>query len=114
MKFKSWLPIFAALITAQVIIVGCGTTPQTTAYNTIFTVETTASAAVDGYYTAVIKGIAPTNQVPQVSQAFNTLQAACILASTTSQAGTNALASPELTVELGQLLNLVQTAAPTK
>ena len=91
------------------VVVGCTTTSQRTAYNTIATVEQTATLAVDDYYTAVIKGITTTNGVPQVSKAYNDLQAAGTLAALASQAGTNALAPASLVLEASQLGVLITT-----
>ena len=96
------------LITLCVIgLVGCTTGTQRTGYNTIFSVEQTATTAVDGYYALVIKGVVTTNSVPMVSQRFNQLQMACTLAADATQAGTNALASATLMQEESDLINLV-------
>lgn len=103
-----------ALLSGIPLLSSCGTTPQRTTFNTIGAAEVTASAAVDGYYTAVINKVAGTNQVPQVSQAFNQFQAAATLAATLDQAGTNAIAPAALNTELTQLLSLVATLVPTK
>lgn len=90
-----------------IILVGCTTSQQRTGYNTIFSVEQTATTAVDGYYALVLKGVVTTNSVPMVSQKFNQLQAACTLAADTTQAGTNALASASLVQEETDLISLV-------
>lgn len=93
---------------------GCNTTQQTAAFNTIFTVEQTATSTVDAYYALVIKGTIPTNSVPQVSKAFNELQAACTLAAATAENGTNALAPTQLQAELADLTSLIGSLTPTK
>jgi pectin methylesterase-like acyl-CoA thioesterase len=97
-----------------VTLVGCTTTQQTTAYNTIATVEQTATVAVDDYYTLVFQGKVSTNSVPQVSQAYNNLQAVAALAATATQSGTNALASANLVIEASQLGTLIQTIENNK
>ena len=89
-------------------IVACNTTQQQTAYNTIYTIEQTATVGVNTYYALVIKGTVPTNGVPAVSKAFNDLQAACALAAAASQAGSNALATSNLVVEASSLGALIQ------
>jgi hypothetical protein len=100
--------LIISLVLATTII-GCTTSSQRTTYNTIFTVEQTASTAVDTYYSLVIKGTITTNNVPVVSKAFNDLQAAATLAATADQAGTNALAPASLILEASQLGSLITT-----
>lgn len=114
MKFKTLFKTFALALCClavplAIVTTGCHTPPQRTAYNSIFSVEQTASAAVDGYYAAVIHGQARTNEVPKVSAAFNDLQAACTLAASVDRAGTNAIAPAALTTELLQLTSLIAT-----
>jgi predicted neuraminidase len=92
---------------------GCTTAAQRTTYNTIATVEQTATAAVDGYFSLVIKGTVTTNAVPIVAKSFNDLQAAGKLAADASEAGTNALAPASLILEATDLGNLVQTIEAT-
>ena len=110
---KHYIKIWSlAFLTTIVVvgIIGCANqSAQRTAYNTIFTIEQTADATVDGYYTAVIKGTASTNGLANVSQKFNQLQAACTLAAATSQNGTNALASTQLIQELADLISFIGT-----
>ena len=69
----------------------------------------TASATYDGYLGAVLAGQVKTNDVPKVSQLFTQIQAGCALAAVADQAGTNAIAPAELTVEVSQLVALVAT-----
>ena len=97
-----------------VAIVGCSTTAQRTAYNTISSIDATATVAVDGYYTLVLQGKVPTNSVPAVSKAYNELKLAEQVAETASQAGTNALAPANLILEASQLGTLIQTIETTK
>ena len=91
------------------IVAGCSTTAQRTAFNTIATVEQTATLGVDDYFTLVIQNKVPTNGVPAVSKAFNDLQAAGKLAASASEAGTNALAPGSLVIEAGNLGTLITT-----
>lgn len=110
MKFR--MTLLAAVLCCGVIV-GCNTTQQTQAYKTIASIEAAAVAAYDGYCTAVIKGYATTNALPQVSQKFNQIQIACTVAAATSQAGTNALASAQLTSELSDLNALIVSLTAT-
>ena len=105
--------LFIALC-LTVAIVGCTTTSQRTAYNTLFTVESAATTSVDTYYGLVLKGTVSTNGVPQVSKAYNDLQAACALAAITAQNGTNALAPASIVMEASQLGTLITTLETTK
>lgn len=88
---------------------GCTAPAQRTAYNTIFTVEQTATLAVDDYFSLVIKGTLSTNGVPTVASAFDSLQSAGRLAATASELGTNALAPSGLIIEAANLGNLITT-----
>jgi hypothetical protein len=99
---------------AAIIFCGCTTSQQTTAYTTISTVEQTATAAVDGYYKLVISGTITTNNVPTVSQAYNDLQAAGVLAAEAGEAGTNSLASSNLVQEASSLGALITNIENTK
>lgn len=102
------------LIAVVVIIQGCTTSQQTIAYNTLFSLEKTTTAAIDTYDSMVIKGTIPTNSVPQVSKAYNDFQAAFVLAVDAVQFNTNAVAPPALVVESQDLLNLITTVEGTK
>lgn len=99
--------LIATLIFA---IIGCTTSQQKTTFNALSTVETLADASYSNYVALVIKGNAPTNQLPQVSKAYNDLHAAITLAAALNQSGTNALVPTNVTVELTDLLNLIATA----
>jgi len=108
------LIIVAALLVAVLIFPACNTASRRTAYNSIATVEQSATLAVDDYYTLVLQGKVSTNGVPAISHAYNNLQAAANLAATASQAGTNALASSALVLEASQLGVLINTFKTSK
>jgi len=94
-------------VVAIMAMTGCTTTQQRTTYTTLATVEATTTATVDGYYLATIKGLASTNGIPQVSQAFNKFQAAFVLAVDIAQNNTNALASSALQQEAADVVKIV-------
>jgi len=106
-KFK--ISLLAACLLAGGLIVGCQSPPQVVAYNTINTVEQTATVAVNDYFQLAIKGTVSTNGIPTVAKAFNDLQTAGALAAAASQAGGNALASSNLVVEASSLGALITT-----
>jgi hypothetical protein len=108
---KLLLPI---IVCVTIGVAGCTTSSQRTTYNTISTVEQTATVAVDDYYTLVIKGTVSTNGVPTVSRAYNDFQQAGELAAITAQNGTNALAPASLIMEASQLGALITTLETTK
>jgi hypothetical protein len=102
--------ILIGLGLVTVIVIGCTTTAQRNAYNTIFSVEQTATLAVDDYFTLVLKGTITTNSVPVVAKSFNDLQTAAKLAADATAAGTNGLAPASLILEATDLGNLITTA----
>lgn len=110
-KFISELVFVLCLSSlAAAMLLGCTTTQQKTTYNALATIEATASSAYTAYVQGVIKGQIPTNNVPQVSQAYNGLQKAIAAATVLDQAGTNYLVSSNLTAELTAFVNLATTA----
>lgn len=102
------------LFGAMLCMVGCGTTSQTTAFNTIGSIEATGQAAYDAYAMLVIKGTVSTNALPQVAAEYNQFQSDVILAATVSAQGTNGLAPAALTADLAALATAVSTASTIK
>lgn len=114
MKNSTLLKISLCLwfaVAGIVVITGCTTTQQTTAYKTLYAVEQTTVAGYDGYIGEVIAGRVPTNGVPTVSKAFNKFQAAFLFELDLVQFNTNAVASASLTQESIDLLNLITTVS---
>lgn len=97
-----------------IIVIGCTTSQQTTAYKTVGSVEVTAQATYDGYCSLVINGAIPTNSVPQVAAAYNQLQADALLAASLSSQGTNALATTNLVTDLSSLTSIITTISQIK
>lgn len=102
--------ILVPLVSIALLIAGCTTTQQTTAYKTLYSVEHTTVSAYDGYIDTVIKGQTSTNQVPTVAKAFNTFQASYIIALDAVQYNTNALAPAALVQESQDVIGLIITA----
>lgn len=103
-----------SFVGSMVLEQGCTTTQQRQAVNTIAGVETSATAAVDAYYTLVVKGKVSTNGLPKVSRAYDSLQASVRLALTVVQNNTNALAPASLITESTDLINLVNQVKGAK
>jgi uncharacterized lipoprotein NlpE involved in copper resistance len=102
-----------AVMALPALIVGCNTTQQRTTYNTLGALEATATAAVDGYYAATIKGLAPTNGIPTVSKAFNEFQASFVVAIDLAQNNSNVLADTNLQQEAADVITAVTQFFPT-
>lgn len=75
-----------ALITALLLLTLAACVTKTrTVYNTLFSVESATTTAVDGYYSYVAKqytggNYAATNDVPRVNQAYNQFQSGLLVA----------------------------------
>ncbi len=93
---------------------GCTTSQQRTAYNTLASAETTATATVDGYYLACVKGFADTNGIPTVTKAYNKFQGVMQVAVLLAQNNTNALAPANVMTELSVVVSTVAVFTPTK
>lgn len=102
------------ILIATFVFIGCKSPPDRIAYNTIASVEQTASVAVDGYYSLVIQGTVKTNGLPDVSLKFNQLQAAATVAANVGSAGTNSLAPAALVQELADLTAFISTLETKK
>lgn len=105
MKKLITLALIVGLSTAA--FVGCTTSQQRTAYNTLYSVEATTTATVDGYYLAAAKGLASTNGIPKVSSAYNDFQKSFVIALDAAQFNTNALAPASLQQESADVIALV-------
>lgn len=103
------LGLFAA-VAVICVMEGCTTSQQTAGYQTLYGLESGATAAYSGYTSLVIKGTVPTNNVPAISKAFNIFQASMLPALDAVQYSTNALAPANLIQESTDLIHLINTA----
>jgi hypothetical protein len=103
-----WLCV-AVLFGISGFFIGCTTSQQTAAYNTLSGLETGTTAAYNAYLTLVVQGKVTTNAVPQVSHAYNDFQAAMVIATVSAQNNTNALAPTNLVTEAAAVVNLITT-----
>lgn len=101
--------LICVTVAVGVICIGCTTNQQTTALNTLSSLEQTTTTTYDGYLTLVIQGKVPTNDVPKVSHAYNDFQAGMVVAIVTLQGNTNALAPTNLVTESGAIIQLINT-----
>lgn len=117
---KKYLPTASVItllsLSAMVLlaVLGCNTSQQKTAYNTLFSLEQTTTAAVDAYDALVVQGKVPTNDIPKVSKAYNDFQAGMALALDAVRNNTNAVAPPNLVLESQDLVNLLVLIENTK
>ncbi len=96
-------------ILVGLILIGCTTSQQRTTYNTLASVEATATATVDGYYLACAKGFADTNGIPLVTRSYNKFQGVMQVAVLVAQNNTNALAPANVMEELSTVVQTVAT-----
>lgn len=89
---------------------GCTTTQQTTAYKTLYSLESSTTATYQGYLDLVIKGTVATNDVPKVAKAYNAFHAGALVALDAVAYNTNALAPANLVIEAQDVVNLINTA----
>lgn len=80
------------------IPIGCGTTPKSITYKTLYGLEQVTVSAYDGYLQLVIQGRVRTNSVPQISRDFNQFQAAMQAAIELANHSTNAMANASLII----------------
>lgn len=95
-------------------VAGCTTSQQRTNYNTLASVEATATATVQGYYVACAKGFADTNGIPRVTKAYNEFQGVMQVAVVFAQNNSNALASASVMQELSAVVSAVATFSPVE
>jgi len=65
---------FPLLLVLALFIGACASSPKKVAYNTLFTVEHSTTAAYDTYIAGVLKGRWKTNDVPTVSKSYDQFQ----------------------------------------
>lgn len=117
---KQIITVFAALalvfgatgvLTCVLSTSGCATkTPQTVAYDTIYSLETGVTAAYDSYLTLIVKQKVSTNQLADISKAFNLFQMAATEATVQVQGNTNAPAPLTLTQQANALTARIAAA----
>lgn len=83
--------IMPAVVSAA-ILVGCTTSQQRIAANTLSATHDVVQGGVEGYFLATAKGLAPTNGIPAVAGAYNKFQTVYVVAVDLAQNNTNALA----------------------
>jgi hypothetical protein len=103
-----------AIGVAGALIVGCTTSQQKAAVNSLYSIDQTTTAAVDAFDTLVIQGQVPTNDVPKISKAYNDYHAAFLIAVDAVQYNTNAIAPPNLVIEANDIVNLINTVKGNK
>ncbi len=108
------LKLAIPLLLAIAFIGACTTTQKKTAYNTLYSLEVSTTAAYQGYLTEVVQGKVPTNNVPKVSGAYNKFQIGIDTAATAAQFNWTNLAPAEVVGLAGQVLNAILEAKGSK
>jgi NAD/NADP transhydrogenase beta subunit len=104
--------LLAGVAALALSITACNTTQQRTVFTTLGSLESTATAGVDGYFLAAVKGLADTNGIPKVSALYNKFQVDMQAAVLLAQNNTNALATTNLVAEAGAMLSAVAQYYP--
>ena len=65
---------FPLLLVIALFIGACATSPQKAAYNTLYTLEHSTTAAYDTFIYGVVRGHFKTNDVPTVSKNYDQFQ----------------------------------------
>lgn len=98
------IPLLACLV-----LIGCTTSQQTTAFKTIGTAEAAVIGANAGFLDSVVTGQTSTNAVPTVEAAFNATQLALHQAAALASGGTNAPPSPATAAQAQNFINLANS-----
>lgn len=98
------------LIPVMLAVPGCTTSQQRVAYNSLYSVETSTTAAYDAYLHSVVLGKVTTNDVPQVTQAFNNFQLAMQAAVMVGQFNMTNAAPSNVTALASNVLSLIVKA----
>lgn len=93
-----------------VMLIACSTTQKKIAYQTLYGVETSTTAAYDGFISLVIDGKVKTNGVPAVSQSFNRFQIGMQTAISTAQFNYTNLAPNEVIALANEVLTAILKA----
>lgn len=114
---KNWKQIIVAVamlfafsaITVTPLI-GCKSTPQKIAINSLATLGTGVNSAYEGYLESVVTGQTPTNDVPKVTGLYRNFQTAFGVAAGAAHFATNTtLATPELIAIANKVTDAITT-----
>ncbi len=104
----------AVALAALVCGMTCSPSAQRTAYNTLGMTEQTVVTAVNTYADLLLKGQVRTNEVPQVSKAFNAFQQAYLAAVQQAKFDTNGVVTPDIAALGGQVISIINAATGAK
>lgn len=105
---SAFLPL-ALLLAAMAVgtVAACNTTQQRIAANTLSATHDVVTTGVDSYFIATAKGLAPTNGIAPVGDAYNKFQKVYVAAVVFAQNNTNALAPDNVLQEAGAVANVI-------
>lgn len=113
-SFRRWFPSLFVALAIMCSGMTCNTSQQKASYNTLYSLEKTTVEAYDGYLSAVVQGVASTNEVPRVSRMFNAFQKHMGDSVTLVQGSTNAMPTEALVSESLQLVNTINALTRKK
>lgn len=107
---KTFLGLFLCVSGVSLINSGCSSPPSRIAFNTLASVQKGTIQAYDRFLDGVLAGRISTNNVPKVSQAFNSFQSTMGAALVLAQFSTNAPATEKVLVEAAKVTSAIAEA----
>lgn len=95
------------VLTTGALFVGCQSTPDRIAYNTIGGIDSAAKLSYDDYVDLVIAKKLTTNDLAEVSRDYNDLHQVLLIASITASQGTNSIVPSNLFTNSLNFANLI-------
>ncbi len=109
MKTKLTSLLLAVAFICAGLFTACNTSQKSIAYKTLYGVEVATTGAYDGYIDLVYAKELPTNDVPKVSQYYNTFQSSMSIAVTIARGNMNAVAPANVIANGAAVVNLIST-----
>jgi hypothetical protein len=103
-----------ALFVAIMLLGALGCSTNRTAYNTLAATQQAGKLSYDGYVDSILSGQTSTNDLPIVSQAFNTFESVMRVSIDAASGNTNAPATPEASAALSKLITTVSNSKGKK
>lgn len=110
MKTHNSLLVPCLIVAIALTLCACSlfkSSSSNTAVNTLGASEKLTSDAYSAYLALVVQGKVPTNNVPKISQAFNTFQALVTVTAASLATGTNAAVTPDVLTGQNNVINLI-------
>lgn len=99
--------LICAALALPALIVGCNTTQQRAAANTLSATHDVVQTGVQEYYVATVKGLASTNGIAPVGAAYDKFQKVYVVAVDLARNNTNALAPDNVLQEASDVAAVI-------